>query len=217
MVLGRWRFVKQQIIDHASDPASGLGAGPDLVSPRPPLARAWPDLCRVLCTDGSRARQELLCVPHLSHVVRRRRGCHRAVAGKSRCLDASCRSRRHRARDSLRSSRWLPGCCRRSGCLLIRTPSASSRPSRRCTMESLLPQPIADQFGWPEMVQRSRRHLQLAAAGRARRNRHLGRQLWRSRSDESVRPAIRTADAPTRATRTTGIGDRRRRSTKTSS
>ena len=52
--------------------------------------------------------------------------------------------------------------------------------------ESLLPQPIADQFGWPEMVARGRRHLQLAAARRARQDRHLGRQLRRSRRDQYV-------------------------------
>ncbi len=75
----------------------------------------------------------------------------------------------------------------------------------------------ADQFGWPEMVREVAAIYNSLPPGRACRNRHLGWKLRRSGRDQSS--LVRNTDYRPlgHATRTIGTGDRRLRSTKTSS
>ena len=216
VVLGPLGFVKQQII--AMDPILLLVWFPGLIwlLRDRNMARPRPHLCRVLYHDGALSRQGLLCLPHLSHVVCRRCRCHRAVAGQSCRLDASRRCRGHGSRD----------CSPHPDGYLDAAAGASARLSECHRLQ-------AGEAGGPHGVvadaahrgpvrlagdgAASRGHLQLAAAGRARPNRHLGGQLRRSRAPSTS--LVRSTDCrrPTRATRTTGTGDRRRRSTRTSS
>ena len=82
-------------------------------------------------------------------------------------------------------------------------------------MESLLPQPVADQFGWPEMVNEVAEHLQLAAYSRSARRRASGRGITARRGRSICLVRSWGCLALIRGTRIIGIGVRRRRSTRT--
>ena len=137
---------------HGSDPAPGMVSRTDLAAARPEMARSWPDLCRILYHDGGLSRQGLLRLPDVSHVVCRRR-CAIAgwLANRAAWTRAAVVAVMVLATAPLiPMATWMLPPER----LLAYQNAIGFKPAKQeVHMESLLMQPIADQFGWPELVQ----------------------------------------------------------------